>query len=97
MNSDYIPIGTKVKVRRITGEEVEGLVVLGPLEYLLKIGEFCIIGKRVPGNGENIPWYCGRGRRSKARQKYEAQAGEIGMYEREKITIANDKEGRRWK
>lgn len=87
MKSDVLPAGTKVRVRRITGEEVDGIVIRGPLEYLCKIGEFYIIGRKEPIDETEAPYYCGRGKKSRARREYEERMGEIGMYEREKITV----------
>ena len=77
----HLPIGTRVMVRRINREEIQGFVTEGPLEYLIKIGEFYIIGYQV-WDEEKAPYYCGRGRKSKERLEYEAQMGTIGMYER---------------
>lgn len=77
-----LPIGYGVKVRRCTGEIVQGWIASPPLEHLLPIGEFYIVsGHPMPPDGV-IPYYRGTGRKSQARREYESTYCELGMYER---------------
>lgn len=79
-----LPPGTRVTVRRISREVVDGRVI-GPVEHLKHIGEFYLIGG-MPAGPE--PWWRGSGRKSKERLAWEQNQGALGMYERSEIMTA---------
>lgn len=76
--------GTPVRVRRINGDFADGKTAGPPIAHLLPFGEFYLIAAE-PG-GEMPPWR-GTGRKSRARQEWEAARAEIGMYERGQILL----------
>lgn len=83
--NEPLEIGRRVRVRRITKEAAEGVIVKGPLEHLRPVGEFYLIGKSADAGAE--PWYRGSGHKSRLLITWQEASGAIGMYEREKITV----------
>lgn len=72
--------GTRTTVRRLNGEEAQG-VIMGPaIEHLRHIGEFYLIGHKMPEGRR-------RGRKSEASQAQEQPGNIIGMYERAYIRL----------
>lgn len=78
-----LAIGRKVTVRRLTGEEVRGVIASEPIPHLSAIGEFYMIAQRAL----DAEYYRGSGRKSRKREQYEAESGRIGMYERAFIRL----------
>lgn len=86
MKAEYtLPAGSRVRVRRISKEAVEAVVVSGPIAHLKHIGEFYLLGS-MPQGPE--PFWRGSGRKSKERLAWEQAQGALGMYEREEIRTA---------
>ena len=79
-----LQIGQRVRVQRISKEEVDAVVVKGPLNHLRHIGEFYLIGKSA-GAGEE-PGYRGSARKSRELITWQEATGALGMYERAEIT-----------
>lgn len=78
--------GRRVTVRRADRSLVSGVVVEGPLEHLRPIGEFYLIGERLPSLDKPKPARRS-GRKSKRALQYETETGRIGMYERSKLIM----------
>ena len=79
-----LQIGQRVRVRRISREESDAVIVKGPLAHLRHIGEFYLIGKSA-GAGEE-PAYRGSARKSRELITWQESTGALGMYERAEIT-----------
>lgn len=79
-----LPTGTKVTVMRKNGEVIQGKTAGPPIEHLKQIGEFYLIVKSPDGEA---PFWRGTGRKSRERLLWEARRCEIGMYEREQMTL----------
>ena len=78
-----LQIGQRVRVQRISREEVDAVIVKGPLNHLRHIGEFYLVGKSA-GAGEE-PGYRGSARRSRELITWQEATGALGMYERAEI------------
>lgn len=79
-----LPTGTKVTVMRKNGEVIQGKTAGPPIPHLLPFGQFYVIVKMPDGEE---PFWRGTGRKSKERLLWEARRCEIGMYEREQMTL----------
>ena len=76
--------GTDVTVMRKNGEVIQGKTAGPPIPHLLPFGQFYVIVK-IPDGEE--PFWRGTGRKSRERLLWEARRCEIGMYEREQMTL----------
>ena len=79
-----LPAGTDVIIRRMNGEVIQGKTAGPPIPHLLPFGQFYVIVKMPDGEE---PFWRGTGRKSKERLLWEARRSEIGMYEREQMTL----------
>lgn len=79
-----LQIGQRVRVKRISREDVEAVVVKGPLAHLRHIGEFYLVGKSAISGEE--PGYRGSARKSRELITWQEATGALGMYERAEIS-----------